>query len=67
MQQLSPENLFNVENNDMNKIMIAPKLAKLLIWKIRQGIAVLSSLRINVNGVRRQDKPMPPLMTMALN
>ena len=31
----------------MNKIMLAPKLSKLLIWEMRQGIA---SRGINVNG-----------------
>ena len=30
----------NTKNNDINKIMIAHKLADLLIWKMRQGIAV---------------------------
>ena len=34
------ESLFNAENNDINYIMIAPKLAELLILKMRQGLAV---------------------------
>ena len=32
MYEISPESLFHTENNDINYIMIAPKLTKLFIW-----------------------------------
>ena len=48
--------------------MIVPKLAKLLIWKIRQGLAVYQNENKRKRGTPPRDaKPMSPLMTMAHN